>query len=260
VGVQGDISIVSGGAKQAAKNGQLLKPGDTVASGGGTASVILTSGVTRVLKKGDSFTLPSGKVMPDPVIGRVMKAIGEIDARGDDPTVKGMVRATIDGLVPVEPRNTYVSPGGLRFQWKGTMKDAELEIFVKAPEPEYRHAFKVSAGTNNAALPADAPPLKSGVKYYWKLRAQREGDEKPRESDLCWFGILSAEDAKAADAGVKFIDELADVPPAQKAYLAAHCLLSYGLNQQALRKLEDALKADPKDESLRSLHRKIGGE
>lgn len=257
VGVQGEVSVVSGGAKQAARNGQLLKPGDTVASGGGTASVVLTSGATRVLKKGDSFTLPAGKVAPDPAIARVMKAIGEISAKDDGPTVKGMVRTEPGAFVLLAPRNTFLTADTPKFEWKGDTKNAELEIFVKAPEPEYRHSFKVPSRTNSAAMPGDAPPLKPGVKYYWKVRAQQEGDEAPRESNLCWFGVLSPEDAAGVAAALKTIGELTDLPAGQKTFIEVHCLLSYGLNRDAINKIDDALKADPKDEALAALRKRV---
>jgi hypothetical protein len=270
-----DASVMSGGARVTARTGVQVKSGDVVKATRGDVLVLLSDGRTVPVKEGTDYIVPSGEASSgeDKFSARVVNAIAEITMKadgpkqalttvapipttGEGPTVKGMVRGT-SKISLVYPRNSFVRADSVKFEWKGADGTAEVEVFVKAPSPQYKHSFKVKSGKTTAALPADAPKLDAGVKYYWKVREAERVDSEPVESDLCWFAIIGPEKDAKLKAEIGNIDGMTDLTERNRLLMRAGLLMSYDLRHQAVSELEDGAKKYPDDNGIKYMLKNV---
>jgi hypothetical protein len=125
--VKGKVTINSHDETYPAKTGLRLKPGDTIRSLGGTASILLSDGRMRSVKKRSTFTLPKEKTegSGDRLITRLMDTIKETAHRGRGPTIKGMVRGEKE-IVLINPHNSFIPLGRIMFEWGGYRRNGRL--------------------------------------------------------------------------------------------------------------------------------------
>lgn len=252
--VKGKVTISSHGTRSPAKTGLRLKPGDTVNSLGGTASILLSDGRMRMVNEGSSFTVPKEKTegSPDMLITRLMDTIRETAHRGRGPTIKGMVRGEKEILL-IYPYNSFIALDELRFEWEDIGGVEDIEVFLKSPSPVYKYSFKKKIDGNKALLPKDAPALMPGVRYYWKVKGFEKTESEPYISKLRWFAILGPEETDKLKAEMKKIDEIGDLDENNRELLKANLFISYGLYHRAVSILRKSHQQFPEDKGIKEL-------
>jgi len=252
--VKGKVTIDSRSDTYPAKTGLRLKPGVTVKSLGGTASILLSDGRMCLLKKGSSFTVPLDKKegSQDLLVSRLMDTIKETAHSGRGPTIKGMVRGEKE-IVLIYPFNSFIILDELRFEWKGMGGIEEIEVFLKSPSPAYRYSFKTAPGENRASLPKDALPLLPDTRYYWKVKGVEKTEDETYSSKLCWFAILGPGKKETFDSEMEKIDKISGLDESNRKFLKANLLTSYGLYHQAASILKQSFQQFPEDEGIKEL-------
>lgn len=251
LGVKGDVSVISGGKKTPAATGLRIEAGDTVKSGTGTASLLMSDGRMRSVTPGQTFTLPPEKApaAAEPLAGRLMASLKETVQAGTDPLVTAAVRGTAE-MAPVYPFNACVAREDVRFEWKGPDKKIQVEIVIQSPDPVYKFAFRTNAVANKADFPADAPALQPGAKYYWRVTDLTDPDNEPPATTPCWFTILSAADKEKLAADLQAVDLMKETDENARRLLKANLYASLGLYHPAVDLLEKCRQAFPDDAGI----------
>ncbi|HYB41080.1 MAG TPA: hypothetical protein VEL75_04880 [Candidatus Methylomirabilis sp.] len=231
-----------------------LRPGDQVrAAGDATAVVLLVGGrgTVRVDASGSPYTVPG----PQGDDGKIEKArtllsasMGFLSTGPKEPpkallTTRGPRRQPPEVLTP---RNGPVLPDSLVFEWLGSQFS---RYTVRLLDPSGIVLERKGVVGARFAYPADAPPLRSGVRYRFQVEAL---DQPLTES---WFEILDPARAAAIrdDLARLEADLGPGVSPNSLAAVKGGALAAEGLYHDARLVVLAALARDPDEPSLHLL-------
>lgn len=252
--VDGNAIITSGGTNIAVKAGVSLKTGDVLKVSSGAVKLLLSNGKIETVKPGVNYLAANEPGVDKPGVGsRVVEALAEVMRKDGAPTVAGMVRTGSNEIESLYPRNTMVAENELKFQWKTREDIGKVVVVIKALSPAYQHVLKPKADETTIVLPADAPKLQPGVKYYWKVIDAESAGIPSAESSVCWFGVIGADDSKALDEGLAEIGKTTGIDEGNRVLMRSALLLSYQLHARALAELDAGIKAHPRDEAIRAM-------
>ena len=256
--VNGPVEIRSGPAKVAATTGMALNSGDTLHSTGGTASVLMASGQTRILAKGETITLTGAKDQGQDrtLANRLVATLAETTSAGQGPTIKGMVRGDAT-IVAVHPHNTAIRPDDIRLAWLAPPNLVELRLTVRPATGDQRLVVDVPAGQSSVIWPASALPLACQTRHYWKVEGKDPIGGRLLGSPLYWFAILGPEQAAALEADLAAIDQMAPIDADSRRLLRANRLIAAELYQEAADILRAVLGQRPADTGLKGLVRGV---
>ena len=230
-----------------------LRAGDSVrASDNGFAVILLTGarGTVKVDASNSPYTLGAG----GPADSKLQKAqtlvagsVGFLSAQAAEPPKAVLsVRAGAKPAVILTPRNTAVLPGPLTFEWLGT-QFSRYTVRVSAPSGVLLEKKGIVGA--RFEYPADAPALKSGVRYTLVV----EPATGPVQETT--FEVLEAARADTIRQNHKEIADAfgAIVSPNTAVAIRTGTLAEAGLLHDARQVVMAALAKDPDEPSLHTL-------
>jgi hypothetical protein len=243
----------AGGADwRAARPLATLRAGDSLRATEDAAVVVVLSGgrgTIRVNAAGSPYTVPApdaGPARSDKVKALVQSSMGFLSgATGETRAALVTRSATVPPLV-LAPRNTFVLPGPLTFEWIGH-RAGRYTVQVVGPAGVVLDRREVVG--SRLAYPADAPPLAPGTRYLLRVVA---GTQPPQES---WFELVAPARAEAVRADVGVLEQSFEPTdtPTTRVILKTGLLASNGLLHDARNQVLEALAATPDDPALYTL-------
>jgi hypothetical protein len=256
--VKGEVSVTVNRVSLPARTGFRLGPGAVVTSRGGMATLLLSDGQARTVTEGAAYTLPADEAerARDPLIVGLMDILREIASRGKAPSEEKEPKAERD--IPVfYPCNSFVHPGEIRFEWQPIAGVQTYEIDLKAPLPAYAYSFAAGRDEGKTLLPAVAPPLLPGVRYYWKVKSMGGAGEEVFGSALHWFALLEPGEEVRRRQEMKRLQGIEGLDEEAGVVLAASHFVAYGLYHEGLNLLQKRLRSHPEDTGTQELLRGI---
>lgn len=230
-----------------------LRAGDQVqAVADATAVVLLTGGRGTVLveAKNSPYTVAA----PQADEGKVQKTRALLAASlgflsggtTEPPKALTSSRAAARPLQILTPRNGPVLPDSLVFEWLGSQFSRYTARILDPSGVVLERKGVVGA---RLAYPADAPPLKPGVRYRFQVEALGH-----RRSEA-WFEIVDPTRAAAVQEGLKQLEAALGpgVPPNSLAAVQVGALAAEGLLHNARLVALTALARDPDEPTLHLL-------
>jgi len=230
-----------------------LRAGDSVRASDNAFAVILLTGGRGTVKV-DASNSPYTPAAGGPADSRLRKAhtlvagsVGFLSAQAAEPPKAVLsVRAGAKPAVILTPRNTAVLPGPLTFEWLGS-QFSRYTVRVSAPSGVLLEKKGIVGA--RFEYPADAPALKSGVRYALVV----EPATGPVQETT--FEVL---EAARADTIRRNLEEIADalgatVSPNTAVAIRTGTLAEAGLLHDARQVVMAALAKDPDEPSLHTL-------
>lgn len=245
-----------------------LYGGDAVWTGEeGTATIYFPNRHPQVLKPKSRFIVPGKSSPGEPekaslwrtlwqaLVGCLKRCLGS--PRPDRPAaVRG---GNEEEGVPtaLAPRETRLLEPPRRFVWSPVPGATQYEIVVGFYETDEK-IWRIKTPQTEVAYPPEAPPFQPGQKYYWQVTAW-----PGEELDSSWFQVLTAEEAEPIRAARAAVGPKTGVRPDRSLDLTWVSLeLAQGLLQEAIGRLQVALKENPEDplrwQLLSQAYRQIG--
>lgn len=230
-----------------------LRAGDQVqAVADATAVVLLTGGRGTVLveAKNSPYTVAA----PQADEGKVQKTRALLAASlgflsggtTEPPKALTSSRAAARPLQILTPRNGPVLPDSLVFEWLGSQFS---RYTVRILDPSGVVLERKGVVGARLAYPADAPPLKPGVRYRFQVEALGHLRSE------AWFEIVDPTRAAAVQEGLKQLEAALGpgVPPNSLAAVQVGALAAEGLLHNARLVALTALARDPDEPTLHLL-------
>lgn len=230
-----------------------LRAGDQVqAVADATAVVLLTGGRGTVLveAKNSPYTVAA----PQADEGKVQKTRALLAASlgflsggtTEPPKALTSSRAAARPLQILTPRNGPVLPDSLVFEWLGSQFS---RYTVRILDPSGVVLERKGVVGARLAYPADAPPLKPGVRYRFQVEALGHLRSE------AWFEIVDPTRAAAVQEGLKQLEAALGpgVPPNSLAAVQVGALAAEGLLHNARLVALTALARDPDEPTLQLL-------
>ena len=252
--VKGEVSVTVNRVSLPARTGLRLAPGNVVTSRGGTAVLLLSDGKALAVKAGNQYTLPAdeNEGARDPLVVGLMDILREMASRGSAASEGKAPEAEKE--IPVHyPCNSFVPPGEIRFEWEPMPGVEAYEIDLKAPLPAYAYSFAAGRGEGKTLLPAQAPPLLPGVRYYWKVKSSRGTAEDVLSSAVHWFALLEPGEEVRRRLEMKRLQAIEGLDEDAGLVLAAGHFIAYGLYHEGVNLFQKRLRSHPEDTGAREL-------
>lgn len=270
VDAKGDVKVKQGKREAAAKIGDELADGAVVRVGkGSSASLLSEAGSIDEIGPGKSYTVgKAAEANSTKLGGRIAVAMREMAAKGEGPTVHGMVKEAggprpvrIDfdklggaGLTALYPSGTAVRLGHVvEFRWsepigKGWVRPA-LALFDRSGQ---RIALeKLKAGDRSFRGSASKLGLKRGSSYKWFL-AVNDGGLRSRTPEYK-FSTLSEGDERSLAGDLSKVAKLGFSDDG-RALLDAQVYFGHGMYDEAVRTLEPSCAGSPSPFAKKLLH------
>ncbi len=243
-----------------------LKPGDQLQVQGDARVVVLfhAGGGTKAITPENSpfaIAAPAPAAANDQirtVIARVVQfLLGKQDPPQDSRLRTLGSRLVGDSGVPamlltgapliVSPRNTRLFPGRPTFEWEGSDK---LQYTLRVIGPEGVVWEKENPWLRSVKYPWTpwTTPLTPGVPYHWELKAQGWYPEERSQ-----FEILTDAEAARIREALAALDRAEGYSSGTLIVMRAALLFEEGLYDEARRKVEAAVAAQPDEPNLRFL-------
>lgn len=251
---RGKVEVKTGAADwRPASPLNALRAGDQVrASGDATAVVLLAGGrgTAQVEAKNSPYTVAAGQADA----GKMQKAqtllsasLGFLAAGTKEPP-KALLSTRSATRPPqiLTPRNGPVLPDALVFEWLGTQFS---RYTVRVLDPAGVVLERKGVVGARFAYPADAPALKSDVRYRFQVEAL---GHPPQET---WFEVVDPARAASVREDLKQLEAAlgSGVPPSSLAEVKSGALASEGLLHDARLLALAALARDPDEPALHTL-------
>jgi hypothetical protein len=230
-----------------------LRPGDSVRTSDNAFAVILLTGGRGTVKV-DASNSPYVLAVGAAADSKLQKAqtlvagsVGFLSSQAAEPPKAVMsVRAGAKPAVILSPRNTAVLPGPLTFEWLGT-QFARYTVRVSIPSGVLLEKKGIVGA--RFEYPADAPALKSGVRYTLVV----EPATGPLQETT--FEVLEAARADTIRQNLKEVADAfgATVSPNTAVAIRTGTLAEAGLLHDARQVVMAALAKDPDEPSLHTL-------
>lgn len=234
-----------------------LRPGDQVrVSGDGRAVVVFSGGRAPQTVTGATspftVTAPGGGSGGDRVHALVGSVSQYLFGKQDKPAYVSLYAplttrsARVPPPVLLSPRQTRLLPGPVTFEWSGA---ETLRYHVRLFSPEGLLWERSNLRRQPVPYPADAPPLKPGVRYAWELHAERHPVQRGE------FEIVEPGEARRVteELGLLTPATLKGQPPSTVTLIRAGLLAREGLYDAARRELQQGIAGDPNEPSLHQL-------
>ncbi|HET6463924.1 MAG TPA: tetratricopeptide repeat protein [Candidatus Krumholzibacteria bacterium] len=264
---KGIVTVIHAGTSAAASFGVGLSDGDEVKTGaGGEAEIMFPAGNwvqigpnSSMRIKAHSATAPAGsgekteaeKKAANTGSFEVVQSFLKLKNSEGSSAIGGLRSGTKTArLAAVSPCQTRVRSAEPVFKWNIDDPSTELKLTVYG-ESSTLWQTNVS-NTTMATYPADAPGLKPGVSYSWTLETTDPLVSPPLRTSASFFEIIAPADATRLDSDLSQLD--ATKPGAVTYHLTrASLYFDRGLVDEAITETENALAADPNNQSLRSI-------
>jgi hypothetical protein len=252
--VNGNVTVKSHGAVYPARTAQRLQSGDSVDSLGGSVTVFLSDGTFRRVEKQSSFTLldTTEKTSRDTLARRLMNTMRETTVRGKGPVIEPEPENEKE-MILIHPYNSVISIDELWFEWEPSEGLKGVEVVLKSPSPVYQYSFMAKPGESRTFLPDEAPPLLSGVKYYWRMKGFETRESPSHTSKVCWFSIHRAEAIDRLNNDLKELDRIDGLDQDDRDFLRANLFVSHGLHHRAVGIFRNFMSKFPGDEGLKEM-------
>lgn len=258
---QGEVSIVRGGAPEAAQFGSHLEAGDEIRTGAdSSADILFAEGHSIHLGAGSNLTVQAsrrGASAPGSDAGSgkggfraVQRFIKLKESRGTSTLATLRSAAGPAALEPAGPCQTRVREARPLFRWRASRPLGGLKLAVYHEGGVHWQA-EVPAG-EELAYPPEAPALAPGVRYSWTVETTDPLLFPPARSRACFFEVLA--DAERAEVAAALEAPAgADLSPAALSLLRAGVLYDHGLLDEAIEATRAAMATDASDPGLRSI-------
>lgn len=267
---KGAVTVLRAGALSPASFGAALRDGDEVKTGAGSEAEILFSAGnwvqigpnssmrikgrpagTNTAPEGDRSSASNGSFEV------VQKFLKLKNAEGSS-AIGGLRSAdNATRLVAVTPCQTRVRTTQPVFKWKLDDPTTELKLTVYGQSAVVWQTTVSNATT--VTYPADAPALNPGVSYSWTLETTDPLVSPPLRTPASFFEIMSPRDATTLDADLSKLD--ANKPGTLTYHLTrASLYFERGLVDDAITETENALVADPDNQSLHAILARLYAE
>lgn len=250
------VVVSPGGGSVTARCGTRLLTGDALRlSPGASATLIYPDRPPATVRAGGAeLTLAIAQPKP-PTEGTWIARLWAYVVSRLRPEARGAaVGATRPGAgqlpapVPLRPANTreWVSPPV--FSWTPVPGATySLSLLDAEATPVWSSPMLTEC---RCAYPADAPPLKPGVRYWWEVRARV--DDRASNSPLAWFELLTADEFQRISGELAQLEALfpEGSDPVARHVSRASLLASEGLLADAAAQAQAAAQLRPEDRDL----------
>jgi hypothetical protein len=272
---KGAVTVIHAGASSAASFGVPLSDGDEVKTGaGGEAEIMFSAGNWVSIGPNSSMRI-KGRPGAAPAAATDKNENGDKKSgnNGSFEVVQSFLKlknsegsSAIGGLrsgekaarlVALSPCQTRVRTSQPAFTWKIDDPSTELKLTVYGASATVWQTEVSNATT--VTYPADAPALKAGVSYSWTLETTDPLVSPPLRTPASFFEIMAPADATTLDADLSQLD--ANKPgPVTYHLTRASLYFDRGLVDEAITETENALAADPDNQSLRTILARLYAE
>ncbi len=263
---KGTVTVIHAGASSAATFGVALSDGDEVKTGAGAEAEIMFSAGNWVQIGPNSSMHIKAHPATTPAAAGEKNDADKKAAAGSFEVVQSFLKlknaegsSTIGGLrsggktsrlVAMSPCQTRVRTQQPVFKWKIDDPSTELKLTVYGQSATVWQT--TVSNTTTATYPADAPGLRPGVSYSWTLETTDPLVSPPLRTPASFFEILAPADATTLDADLSHLDTN---KPGPVTYHLTRASLYFdrGLVDEAITETENALAADPGNQSLHTI-------
>jgi len=267
---KGPVTVIHAGAPAPASFGLALTDGDEVKTGAGAQAEIMFAAGNWVQIGANSSMQIKGHPGAAPASAADKSEKGN---NGSFEVVQSFLKlknsegsSAIGGLrsgekasrlVALSPCQTHVRTSQPVFKWKIDDPSTELKLTVFGASNTVWQT--TVSNTTSATYPADATALKPGVSYSWTLETTDPLVSPALRTPASFFELIAPADATTLDTDLAKLD--AGKAGSVTYHLTrASLYFDRGLVEDAITETENALSADPDNQSLRSILARLYAE